>query len=78
MPSKKIPFGISGATLTFQCFINSVFNGLLGDSAVAFLDDVIIASKDVVSHLQNLEEVLCKLKSAGLALKLFKYTFLKK
>ncbi len=67
---KKMPFVISGVPLTFQCLINSDFSGLIGDSVFAFLDDVIIASKDVETHLQKLEEVLNRLKSAGLSLKL--------
>ncbi len=75
---KKMSFGISGAPLTFQRLINSVFSGLIGDSVFAFLDDVIIASKDVETHLQKLEEVLNRLKSAGLSLKLTKCNFMKK
>ncbi len=73
-----MPFGISGAPLTFQRLINSVFSGLLGDSVFAFLDDVSIASKDVETHLQKLEGVLGRLKSAGLSLKLTKCNFMKK
>ncbi len=71
-------FGISGAPLTFQRLINSVFIGLIGDSVFAFLDDVIIASKDVETNLQKLEEVLNRLKLAGLSLKLTKCNFMKK
>ncbi len=74
---EKMPFSISGAPLTFQCLINSVFSGLIGDSVFAFLDDVIIASKDVETHLQKLEELLNRLKSAGLSLKLTKCNFMK-
>ncbi len=75
---KKLPFDISGAPLTFQRLINSVFSGLIGDSVLAFLDDVIIESKDVETHLQKLEEVLNRVKSAGLRLKLTKCNFMKK
>ncbi len=73
-----MPFGISGAPLTFQRLIKSVFSGLIGDSVFTFLDDVIIASKDVETHLLKLEEVLNRLKSAGLSLKLTKCNFMKK
>ncbi len=59
---KKMSVGISGAPLTFQRLINSVFSGLIGNSVFAFLDDVIIASKDVETYLQKLEEVLNRLK----------------
>ncbi len=73
-----MPFCISGAPLTFQRLINSVFSGLIDESVFAFLDDVIMASKDVETYLQKLEEVLDRLKSAGLSLKLTKCNFMKK
>ncbi len=75
---KKMPFGISGAALIFQRLSNLVFSGLTGDSVFTFLDDVIIASKDVEAHLQKLEEVLDRLKLAGLSLQLTKCNFMKK
>lgn len=65
-----MPFGISGAPLAFQRLINSAFHGLLGDSGIAFLDDSIIVSKDVSSHMRKLEDVFTSLKSAGLTLRL--------
>ncbi len=71
-------FCISGTPLTFQRLINLLFSELLVDSVFAFLDDVIIASKGVETHLQKLEEVLNRLKSAGLSLKLTTYNFMKK
>lgn len=75
---EKVPFSISGAPFTSQRLINSVFSGLFGDSVFAFLDDVMIASKDVKSHLQKLEEILDRVKSITLVLQLFKCKFLKK
>ncbi len=72
---EKMPFCISGAPFTFQRLINSVFSGIIGDSVFVFLDDLIIASKDFETYLQNLEEVLSRLKSVGLSLKLSKLKF---
>ncbi len=57
--------------------INSIFTGLLGKTVFAYLDDIIIASKDQESHLESLKLVLQKLEEAGLKAKLSKCEFLK-
>ncbi len=57
--------------------INSIFTGLLGKTVFAYLDDIIIASKDQESHLESLKLVLQKLEEAGLKAKLAKCEFLK-
>lgn len=75
---KKMSFDISGTPFTFQYLINSVFSDLLGNSVYAFLDDIIIVSPDVYSHFQRLEDVLNRLKAAGITLKLSKCNFLRK
>ncbi len=75
---KKMPFDISGAPLTFQRLINSIFSGLLGYPVFAFLDDIIVVSPDVESHFKKLEEFFLWLQEAGLTLKLSKCNFLKK
>lgn len=58
--------------------ISSVLSGLLDDSVFAFLDDVIVVFKDAESNLQKLEEILTRIKSVGLTLKLSKCNFFKK
>ncbi len=57
--------------------INSIFTGLLGKTVFAYLDDIIIASKDQESHLESLKLVLQKLEEAGLKAELSKCEFLK-
>lgn len=73
----RMPFGLKSAPLTFQRMINSIFTGLLGKTVFAYLDDIIIASKDQESHLESLQSVLQKLGEAGLKAKLSKCEFLK-
>ncbi len=75
---RKMPFGISGAPLTFQRLVNSVVHGLLGKSVFAFFDDIVLVSEDVPSNLHCLEEVLRRFRDAGLTLKLSKCHFLRK
>ncbi len=74
---RKIPFGISGAPLTFQRLINHVHQGLIGKSVFTFLDDVIIVSENIDSHLRRLIEVFDRFSEAGLTLRYKKCDFLR-
>ena len=73
----RMPFGLKGAPLTFQRMINTLFGDMLGSEVHAYLDDLIICSKDANGHFQALEKVLLKLREAGLKAKLSKCEFLK-
>ncbi len=72
-----MPVGLKSAPLTYQRLINDIFVGILGNTAFAYLDDIIVASKDPDTHLDNLKLVFHKLQEAGLKVKLTKYEFLK-
>lgn len=73
----RMPFGLKGAPLTFQRTMNSIFGDLLGNSVYVYLDDIIIASKDVHAHMETLKAVLHRLQEVGLKLKITKCEFLK-
>ncbi len=73
----RMLFGLKFALLTFQRFINDIFAGMLGKTFFAYLHDVIVASKDPDTHLNNLKLVFKKLQEAGLKVKLTKCEFLK-
>ncbi len=72
-----MPFGLKGAPLTFQRTMNSIFGDLLGKSVYVYLDDIIIASKDVHAHMETLKVILHRLQEVGLRLKLTKCEFSK-
>ena len=74
----RLPMGLKNSPVVFQLFINEVFSGLLGNDVFAYLDDVIIASKDMTSHFALLNETLTRITNAGLKLMLSKCHFLKK
>ncbi len=57
--------------------INTLLSDLTGKDVYAYLDDLIIYSKDGDSHLAKLEAVLLKLREAGLKAKLTKCEFQK-
>ncbi len=73
----RMPFGLKSAPVTFQRMINTLFADMLGKDVYAYLDDLIICTKNGDTHLADLEVVLLKLKEAGLKAKLTKYEFLK-
>ncbi len=73
----RMPFGLKTAPITFQRMMNTLFSDLIGKGVYAYLDDLIICSKDGDSHLAKLEAVLIKLREAGLKAKLTKCEFLK-
>ncbi len=57
--------------------MNTLLGDYLGKDVFAYLDDLIICSKDGDGHFASLEAVLDKLRTAGLKLKLSKCAFLK-
>ncbi len=57
-----MPFGLKGAPLTFQRTINNIFGNMLGNSVYIYLDDIIIASKEMTSHMDTIRNVLERLQ----------------
>lgn len=60
------PFGLANAPSTFQRYINWVLRDILDDFCSAYIDDIIIYSKDRKQHQKHVEEVLQRLRDAGL------------
>ena len=73
----RLPMGLRNAPLTFQRMVNTLFSGTIGKGLFVYLDDLIIVSKDMDTHLQQLALVFQKLTQAGLKVKLAKCEFLK-
>ena len=74
----RLPMGLKNSPICFQLLINEVFRGLLGDGVFAYLDDIVVVSRDMDTHFHKLTEVLTRLCHAGLKVKLSKCHFLKK
>ncbi|KAL1273648.1 hypothetical protein QQF64_026462 [Cirrhinus molitorella] len=55
--------------------MNSVLVGLIYKSCAVYLDDIVVASPTFEQHLADLKEVLTRLESAGLSVKLEKCQF---
>ena len=71
-----VPFGLVQAPAYFQALISMVLEGF-SHFAIAYLDDIIIFSKNEEGHLQHLEIIFERLCEAGLKLKRSKCSFKK-
>ena len=65
----RMPFGLSNAPAAFQRTVDSIFREERGKFGHAYLDDIIIFSKNRPEHEKHLEIVYKKLKDAGIILK---------
>ena len=72
-----VPFGLAQAPTYFHMLISKVLKGL-HSFTMAYLDDIIIFSKDEEEHLEHLRIIFQHLKEAGLKLKRSKCDFIKR
>ena len=59
-----LPFGVSSAPSIFQRTMDNLLQGIKGVSV--YIDDILISGSTVEEHLQTLDKVLERLKTAGL------------
>ena len=72
---KRCPFGLAQAHAYFQRLVNEVLLGLT--FAFGYLDDILVYSPDMETHLEHLRSLFVKLREADLKLKEVKCNFLK-
>lgn len=65
----RMPFGLANAPAVFQRAINMVLGNARFESALAYMDDILIPSESFESGIQKLIIVFNKLRSANLTLK---------
>ncbi|KAL2083812.1 hypothetical protein ACEWY4_021585 [Coilia grayii] len=75
---KVVPFGLRNAPASFQRLMETVLVNLKGQICFMYLDDNIIYSRDVQQHLQDIQQVFCALRKAGLTLNMKKSQFCRK
>jgi hypothetical protein len=61
-----MPFGLTNASAAFQRFMNDIFQDLLNDCVIVYLDDILIFSDDLASHRKHVKEVLRRLQKHSL------------
>jgi len=69
----RMPFGLRNASQTFQRHIDTVLSGLT--NTAAYIDDIIIGSRDEIEHLAHLNDVFNRLHTHNLKIKLEKCQF---
>ena len=62
----QMPFGLMNSGCTFQRLMDEVLGDL--PHTFVYVDDLLVASPDAVSHRQHLREVLMRLRDAGLVI----------
>lgn len=67
-----MPFGLTNAPATFQRTMNSLFQDLLNESVIIYLDDLLIYTKTTEEHKRILEEVISRLRENQFYAKLTK------
>ena len=70
---KVMPFGMKNAPATFQRLINNIIADQPNCSA--YIDDIIIYSKDFISHVRQIRSLFKKLSQANLTINLKKSEF---
>ena len=73
---KRCPFGLAQAPAYFQRLVNEVLSVLT--FAFGYLDDILVYSPDMETHLEHLWKLFIKFREADLKLKEVKCKFLKK
>ena len=71
---KRCPFGLAQAPAYFQRLVNEVLSGLT--FAFEYLDDILVFSPDMESHLEHLRLLFEKLRATDLKFKEVKCNFL--
>jgi predicted aspartyl protease len=63
---RVLPFGLTGGPASFQRYINDVLFDGLDRYCTAYMDDILIFSKNISEHQHHVREVLKRLRQAGL------------
>ena len=66
---RVLPFGLTNAPATFERLMERVLSGMLGEQCLVYLDDIIAFGGSFEIAMQNLQQVLNRIREAGLTLK---------
>ena len=66
---RVMPFDLTGGPATFQRLMDVVISGLNLEICMVYVDDIIVYSADVDTHLDRLRAVFERLQASGLKLK---------
>ena len=65
----RLPFGLRNSPSTFQRIMDVILSDIKYSQVMVFLDDLLVFSETFEQHLERLENVLQRLRDAGLTVK---------
>ena len=71
----RMPFGLRNAPMSFQMLMSLVLKGANWKYVLCYIDDILVFSPNLETHLQHLHEVFHRLREANLTLKPSKCEF---
>lgn len=72
---RVMPYGLSNSPSVFQSFMNEILRDMLHRFIVVYIDDILIYSPNLATHLHHVTQVLQRLQQHSLFLKLEKCEF---
>ncbi|GJV97674.1 reverse transcriptase domain-containing protein [Tanacetum coccineum] len=70
-----MPFGLKNVGATYQRFVDTIFEGQMGQNLEAYVDDMVIKSKTRPKMIKDVEETLLTLKKVNMKLNPQKCSF---
>ena len=70
-----MPFGLKNAGPTYQKLVNKMFSKQIGRNMEVYVDDMLVKSKEELTHLDDLRETFATLKQYQMKLNLGKCVF---
>jgi hypothetical protein len=68
-------FGLKNAGTTYQRAMNLIFHELLGNTVEVYIDDIVVKSTELSSHIANFRKVFDKMRRYGLKMNSRKCAF---
>ena len=72
---KVLPFGLKNAGTTYQRLVNKMFSRQIGRNMEVYVDDMLVKSKEKLTHLDDLKETFATLKQYQMKLNPAKCVF---
>ena len=70
-----MPFGLKNVGATYQRLVNKMFNNQIGRNMEVYVDDMLIKSKEELTHLNDLRETFATLRQYQMKLNPSKCAF---
>ena len=72
---KVMPFGLKNAGATYQRLVNKMFRKQIGRNMEVYVDDMLVKSKEELTHLDDLKETFAMLRQYQMKLNSNKCVF---